>query len=255
METMTGDGLKLKYTDEGSVDPPLVFIHGWTCDHTHWRFQAPEFAKKHRVVTVDLRGHGESDKPDQDYSIDAFVGDVTGLIGELGLQKPVIIGHSMGGTIALNLARKRPNLALGIVMIDSPVVPLPGTMQPLVEQVFAGLNSPEYQAIAEEFVRMNMFNADSPPGLADEVLRAMGAPQRVTVTAIASTIAAESMRAGPIPVPALFIRAATAFASEDELRERYPGLEVRTVGCGHFVQWEKPEETNRLIAGFLERVA
>ena len=102
---------------------------------------------------------------------------------------------------------------------------------------------------------MQMFNTDSPTALADEVIAGMSAaPQRVMFTAIVSTVSPESLAPGPIPVPALFIRASTAFASEDQFRERYPGLEVHTVDCAHFVQMEKPTETNALIDAFLERL-
>jgi pimeloyl-ACP methyl ester carboxylesterase len=129
-------------------------------------------------------------------------------------------------------------------------------MQPLVDQVMAGLMSPAYQSVAAGFVRMQMFNTDSPAALADEIIAGMSAaPQRVMYTAIASTVAPESRAAGPIPVPALFIRAATQLGSAEQLRARYPGLEVADVQAAHFLQMEKPEETNRIIEQFLERLA
>ncbi len=257
-ETLTSlmrDGVTLRYTDSGAGDPPLLFIHGWCCDHTYWRDQVPHFARSHRVVAVDLRGHGASDKPDQDYSIPGFVDDVARLIGELKLDRPVVIGHSMGGTIALNLARADKEIARALVIVDAPLAPLPDNLASLAEQVLAGLQSPAYQGVAAGFVRMQMFSADSPPALAEEVIAGMSsAPQRVMHTAIMSTIAPESMTPGPVPVPTLFIRAATAFASEDQFRQRYPGIELHTVDCAHFIQMERPAETNALIEHFLERL-
>jgi pimeloyl-ACP methyl ester carboxylesterase len=255
METTTPDGVTLRYDEAGSGDPPIILIHGWCCDRTYWREQVPHLAKDHRVVALDLRGHGGSEKPDQDYTIAGFVDDLEWFIRDRGLVQPVVVGHSMGGTIALNLARRHPEIARGIVMVDSPVAPLPETLQPLVQQVFAGLASPAYQGVAAGFVRMNMFNAGSPSALVEEVVAGMtAAPQRVMRTAIENTISPENMLPGPLPVPALFIRAATAFAGEDELRERYPGLEVVTVTCAHFVQMERPDETNAIIDAFLARV-
>ena len=94
----TRNGVRLAYADTGAGDPPLLFLHGWCCDHTHWRGQVPEFARSNRVVTVDLRGHGASDKPDEDYTIAGFVDDLAWLITETELQRPVVIGHSMGGS-------------------------------------------------------------------------------------------------------------------------------------------------------------
>ncbi len=254
LKSATRDGVTLRYIDTGAGEPPLLFIHGWTCNRTNWRDQVPHFAKKHRVVALDLRGHGESDKPDQDYAIEGFVGDVAWLIRKLGLERPVVIGHSMGGVIAMNLARKHPDLTRAIIMVDSPVCPLPDTLRPVADQILVGLQSPAYSTIAEGFARQFFFNEKTPPGMADETIANMGAPQRVTHTALASTLSPENSPAGPIPVPALFIRAATQFASEDDLRSRFPGLGVITVPAAHFVQMEQPAATNNIISDFLDKL-
>src|SRR5437867_1059857 len=83
---------------------------------------------------------------------------------------------------------------------------------------------------------------ESRPELKETTAAAMAsAPRRLMHTALASTLSEESMPAGPIPVPSLFVRAATLPASEDELKARYPGMEVVTVDAAHFVQMEKPE--------------
>ena len=108
VRTATINGVSLKYIDTGSGDPATVFVHGWTCSRSDWRHQIEEFAGSHRVVALDQRGHGESDKPDQDYTVDGFADDLAALIGKLGLERPVIVGHSMGGVIANSLARRRP---------------------------------------------------------------------------------------------------------------------------------------------------
>jgi pimeloyl-ACP methyl ester carboxylesterase len=255
LKSATRDGVTLRYIDTGAGEPPLFFIHGWTCNRTNWRDQVPHFAKKHRVVAVDLRGHGESDKPDQDYNIEGFVRDVAWLIGELGLERPVVVGHSMGGVIAMNLARRHPDLARAIVMVDSPVCPLPDTLRPVADQVLAGLRSPAYAGVAEGFARMSFFNASSPPELVDELVSGMSsAPQRLMYTALADTVSPENQQPGAIPVPALFIRAGTAYATEDEIRARYPGLGVITVPSAHFVQMEQPAATNKIISDFLDKL-
>jgi pimeloyl-ACP methyl ester carboxylesterase len=254
-KSATCDGVTLRYIETGTGEPPILFIHGWTCNRTNWRDQIPHFAKKHRVVAVDLRGHGESDKPDQDYTIEGFVDDVAWLIGKLGLERPVVVGHSMGGMIALNLVRRQPKLVSAIVMVDAPIVPFPDATIAIVEQLLAGMRSPAYSAVAMGFARMAFFDASSPPELVEELVAGVGAaPQRLMHTAMASIGAPESKEAGVIPVPALFIRAGTAYATEDEIRTRYPGLGVITVSAAHFVQMEQPAGTNNIISDFLDKL-
>lgn len=252
----TPDGVTLRYTDTGAGDPPILFIHGWTCNLTNWRGQVPHFAPHHRVVAYDQRGHGESGKPDQDYSIAGFVEDAAWLIEELRLDKPILVGHSMGGSIALNLVRKHPDIASAAVLVDAPLIPLAESASALVGPLFAGLQSGSYAAVAEGFARMTFFNSKSPPALVEELIPVIkSAPQRLMYTAMMSILDEKSMTPGAIPVPSLFIRAEEPqLASEEGLRERYPGLSVVTLPAAHFVQMERPAETNEAIAKFVEQV-
>ena len=255
LSTATRDGVNLRYLDTGSGNPPLVFIHGWCCDHTYWRDQLPEFARRHRVIAVDLRGHGQSDKPDQDYTIGGFADDVAWLIRRLELHQPVVIGHSMGGVIALNLIRNHLDLARAGVIVDSPVVPLGPAFEPVKARLLGGLRSPAYQQVAATFVDNFLFRPESPEQLREEVIAGMtSAPPRVMATALESTLDEENIRTGPLPVPALFLRAATLPNPEDQIREAYPGMEVRTLDAAHFIQMEKPAEFNGILQDFLEKV-
>ena len=195
LKSVTRDGVSIRYTDAGAGDPPILFVHGWTCNHTNFRDQVPHFAGSHRVVALDQRGHGTSDKPDQDYTIPSFVDDLAWFIREAGLDRPVIVGHSMGGSIALNFAHKHPEMTRGIVLIDSPVVPLPAALAPVLEQTLAAFKSPAYLAAQEGFARMQFFNANTSPALIEELLASMcQAPQRLVHTAIESILAPNRCR-------------------------------------------------------------
>jgi pimeloyl-ACP methyl ester carboxylesterase len=255
-KSATRDGVKLAYVDAGSGDPALVFIHGWCCSHIHWRDQIPEFSQRHRVIAVDLRGSGESDKPDQDYDIAGFADDVAWLVGEIGLERPILIGHSMGGVIILNLLRQDPNVARAAVLVDAGIMPVGEEMKPLLAQTIGAMKTPAYKDVATNVVKAFLFRPESPPDLRDEVAASMAtAPQRVMQTAFASTTSEENYPPGPLPVPSLFVRAATLQATEEQIKERYPGMETVSMDAAHFVHMEKPEEFNAILSRFLEELA
>lgn len=109
MPKLERDGVALAYDDAGSGTPPLLLVHGYACDRSAMERQSACFTTRHRVVNVDLRGHGESDKPDGVYSIPSFADDLAWLCRELGLYRPVVVGHSLGGMIALDLAARYPD--------------------------------------------------------------------------------------------------------------------------------------------------
>lgn len=255
VQVLTRDGVGLAYVETGSGAPPLLFIHGWCCDRTHWREQVIDFQARHRVVAADLRGHGRSDKPDQDYGIELFVDDVAWLCAEIGLDRPVIIGHSMGGVIGMNLVRKHPELARALVMVDSPVMPLPDALQATAEAVFVGLKSPAYADIAKNFVGTFMFREDSDPALKARIISGMAdAPQRVMWTALSDLLSPGNVAGGPIPVPTLFVRASTQISSAQDVTTRYPGVQLCEVDAAHFLMLEKPAEFNALLHRFIGEV-
>jgi pimeloyl-ACP methyl ester carboxylesterase len=255
-KTISRNGVSLSYTDSGGSAPPIVFIHGWCCDGTYWREQLPEFARDHRVVALDLRGHGQSDKPDQDYTIAGFVDDVAWLCDEIKLDRPIVVGHSMGGMITLNLVRQRPKLARAAVLADPPIRRLPGAPDPVAQAILAGLRSPAYASVLQNLVQGFLFNADSDPGLKAEVSGAMSAaPQRVICTAFASIVAEAPSTAGPLPVASLFVRAATHTLSAEDIQALFPGVKVAEMDTAHFVMMERPDEFNAIVREFVSEVA
>ena len=101
----------LSYDDNGHAGAPaFVFVHGWTCDRSFFKPQYDHFGASARAIALDLRGHGKSPvAPDGDYSIEAFAGDVAGLIDELGLAPAIVVGHSLGGVISCATAAAFPD--------------------------------------------------------------------------------------------------------------------------------------------------
>ena len=111
-------GLRLHYLDWGGAGLPIVILHGLSSSAHIWDLMAPVLADKHRVIAVDQRSHGQSDRPEDGYDFRNTTADVAALIRELGLERPVVAGHSWGANVALQLAHDYPDLVRGIVLVD-----------------------------------------------------------------------------------------------------------------------------------------
>ena len=253
VQKLTRGGVALCFTEAGSGAPPLVFVHGWTCDHTFFTPQVEYFSRAHRVVAVDLRGHGESDKPQQDYAMAAFADDLAWLCGQIGLGKPVIIGHSMGGLIALEVAARHPHLPAAIVTVDSPILPPEGTFEGLAPFV-AALRTSAYQEAQRQFVEQMLFIPTDDPARKARILDVMSSAPRYVMASAFENIARfdQAAAAAACKVPWLALFAAHMFTDMPRLRAVCPHVVTgQTVGAGHFHQLEVPEQVNAMIERFL----
>ena len=116
---VSADNARICCNVQGDGDPALVFVHGWSCDKDYWRAQAAHFAKNHKVVTVDLAGHGESGLDRREWTIEAFGEDVAAVVKKLDLGRTILIGHSMGGPVIVAAARQMPGRVIGLVGVDT----------------------------------------------------------------------------------------------------------------------------------------
>jgi len=127
MPSLHRDGTALFYMQKDGQEPPILLVHGWGCDHTYLGPQFEHFGSRgHRVVAVDLHGHAQSDKPHQRYTMQVFADDLAWMCDQRNLVRPVVVGHSMGGIVAFDLAARYPALLSALVVLDAAVV-LPST--------------------------------------------------------------------------------------------------------------------------------
>jgi pimeloyl-ACP methyl ester carboxylesterase len=111
------------YTLHGDPsNPPILLIHGWTCDSTDWSFTIPSLLETHYIITLDLRGHGHSSAiSSSSFTITDFASDAVALLQHLGLATDVLVmGHSMGGIVASCLTGLYPDMFKGLIVIDAP---------------------------------------------------------------------------------------------------------------------------------------
>ncbi|WP_017325142.1 alpha/beta fold hydrolase [Synechococcus sp. PCC 7336] len=113
------DGVSIAYDVRGSGDTALVFVHCWSCDRSYWSEQLDTFADRYRVVALDLGGHGVSGSDREEWSIAGLAGDVEAVVEELDLERAILIGHSMGGPVSLEAARRMPEAVIGVACVDT----------------------------------------------------------------------------------------------------------------------------------------
>jgi pimeloyl-ACP methyl ester carboxylesterase len=254
MQFLSRDGVRLGYEEQGSGSPPMLLVHGWSCDHTHFAPQAEHFSKRHRVISVDLRGHGASDTPDQEYTMAGFADDLAFLCEQIGVDRPVVVGHSMGGVIAFEMAARHPDIVGAAVAIDAPLVP-PAVLTGMLSGFVEDLKSPAYQDATRGFVNNVLFlptdDVERKARIADQMA---GAHQHVMASAMACIVSCDTAAsAAGCQAPALVINAAAPLPDLDRLLELCPQIMIgQTVGAGHFNHLEVPDQVNAMIDRFMQ---
>ena len=223
----------------------IIFIHGWTCDESAWDAQVAHFSKTHRVVTLDLPGHGISGHPDKaDFSMDLFAAAVEAVRGEVGAQKVVLVGQSMGGAVIRQYAVNYPDQVAGLVAVDGP----------LDMRTMAGVNFGELTLEQREGMVRGMFVDGTKQELREEILDVMlGTPEDTAHGAMNAMFDSDLQTDDVITAPAFSIAAGTSnFTFGEGQREVLTDWEYTSVPeTGHFLMMEKPEEFNALLDGFL----
>jgi pimeloyl-ACP methyl ester carboxylesterase len=245
-------GVKLYYERAGSGARELLFVPGWCCDHTAFRPQFDHFARTQSVTALDLRGVGASDVPVGGYSIPELADDIAAFCGEVGIEKPVVIGHSLGGMIAVELGGRQPALPSALVLVDSgPIDPLPETTE-FFREFAEQLEGPAGEEIRREYVHdMGARDEELARWIVDHMCAAEQPAAAAVIRGVSEWNGRESLARCDIPV--LLIRAELGEHSDMlRLREIKPDLEVGiTFGAGHFHQLEVPEQVNAMIERFL----
>src|SRR5262249_40949576 len=113
------DGLSLVCDIRGKGDTALFFLHGWCGDRAYWKHQVDVFAADYRVVALDQAGHGESGKERKRWSASGLAADVEAVAKALGLKRVILVGHSMGGPVALIAAKRMPGTVVAVIGVDT----------------------------------------------------------------------------------------------------------------------------------------
>ncbi|GAA2360377.1 alpha/beta fold hydrolase [Nonomuraea africana] len=207
------NGIDLSFREEGDpAAPALVLLHGRTADHNHWNLFTRRFAARFHVIAPDLRGHGASARPAH-YALPDMAEDIVALLGALGVEQAVLIGHSLGGVVAYHLAMNHPE-RVSLLVLEDPPAPVPHARPPLQD------DTPMMVETERQIV-------DPDPAWA-EGLKRVTAPTLVLAGGPSSHVIAEP------------------------LADLIPGAKLVTIPVGHLIHGDAPEEFWAAVQEFLE---
>jgi non-heme chloroperoxidase len=255
----TSDGVRIHYLEAGS-GRPIVFIPGWTMPAWIWQKQIDEFSKRYRVIAVDPRSQGESDKPTYGHLPETRARDYKELVDHLGLKHPVLVGWSMACGELVKYAEQfgTDNLG-GLVLVDGL---LPDKPSPELFAYISGwmnLLQQDRQKQADGFVR-SMYKKPQPEDYLKRVTDAsMQVPADTAAVLIYDMIAVKDFSPGLARVnrPVLFMYQPETQATADFLKLKL-GDKVRLEkfdGDGHALFVDDPEKFNRVLEEFLQSLS
>ncbi len=245
------DGVSIAYEVRGEGEPALVFVHGWCCDRNYWNEQLQHFAEKYKVVSIDLAGHGESSLDRKEWTMGAFGEDVVAVVNKLNLDQVVLVGHSMGGPVILEAARRMPKRVIGLVGVDTLQNFEDKFAQEQIDDMFTPLRS-NFAEGTRNFVR-TMFTPTSDSALVETIAADMSsAPQDVGLGALEGYVDFQNNEIirvlQEVQAPIVCINS-DKYPTNAEANQQYaPSFKAMIMsGVGHFNMIEDSETFNRLL--------
>ena len=261
MPVIAANQLNLYYEINGAGQP-VVLIHGLGSSTRDWEAQVPALSDTYQVITFDLRGHGRSDKPAGPYQMSQYAADLAGLLGALGLASAHIVGISLGGAVALQLALDFPTLVRSLVLVNTGPA-LGGTPEQAQAEIARRVG------IVQQMGMRAMGQALAPnlfPKPEHAALREMFVERWAENDAPAYIEATRSMlgwdvtaRLGEIACPVLIIGSDQDYgpvAAKEAYRQLLRDARLVVIpDAHHAVNMERPEAFNKVLGGFLAEQA
>lgn len=255
--TVSTDGVPISYSDTRRGDATIVFVHGWSCDRSYWNNQISYFAQRYRVVAIDLAGHGQSGSGRTDWTIHRFADDVVAAIRSAGATQVIIVGHSLGGPVAVEAALKLQRETVAVVGIDTFFDRWTSSG---FGALVAGLRA-DFVGATAAFVRSAMFTPRSDTALvrrtADAMARArpeIGIPALESIVPWAKDRAPQAFASLRVPLGVL----QSAAAGHTQLQRASASMrafESRVMpGVGHFPMLEDGPRFNVLLDSLIRRL-
>lgn len=250
------DGVPIHYSVHGKGDPALIFIHCWACNRNFWENQVAEFSKTNRVVTIDLPGHGQSGQGRKSWSIESYGEDVKTVVSKLDLKRVVLVGSSMGGSIALEATKRMPDRVVAIVPVDT-LHNVESKVPPeQLDAVFKQMQA-DFKTAITGLLNQFFFSPTTPAAVKERIINeAVSRQPEVALPilrAIFSYDAAAALREVKVPIRAIN---ADGTPTNVEINRKYaPQFDALIIkGTGHYPMLEDPARFNQMLADILRNL-
>ncbi len=254
------DGLNLFCEARGRGDTALVFLHGWCGDRAYWKHQADAFAPDYRVVTLDQAGHGESGKDRKTWTVAGLAADVEAVVKALGLKRVILVGHSMGGPVALLAAARMPGTVVAVIGVDT----LQNAEMKIPEEMrkkFMAAFEKDFKGTMRAGLAMMVHEKAVPALTKWLVARAEAQDPKMALGLMRDFVGLDTKKLlKEARVPVRCINSAGGFAfftpTAVETNKKYADYDAVTLeGVGHYPMLERPEEFNRKLRDVLKEFA
>jgi pimeloyl-ACP methyl ester carboxylesterase len=253
----SADGVPVRYAVHGGGLPAIVFVHGWSCDRRYWHGQVGHYAARFTVVTVDLAGHGESGTGRPSWTMPAFGADVAAVVTGLDLPEVVLVGHSMGGDVVVEAARRLRPRVRGLVWADVYRSLDDSGTDAATDAETATFMAPfraDFRAATRAFVRRTA-GAGADPDLVGRIAEDMAAaPPHIALDALRHAVSNERAAIAGLrhaAVPAVAINPASPPTDIASLSRHGVATKVLPA-VGHFLMLQHPARFNELLDEVIE---
>lgn len=244
------DGLHIEYRVFGSGEPAIVLIHGWATDANYWNKQFDVLRKKYTVVAVDLAGHGASTRNRTDWSMENYGEDVAVVVRQIPNQQVILVGHSMGATVAMEAVPRIGERVIGIIAVDAlKSVGLPPTPQAGIDKRVAPFRT-DFIGSVRKYVTEELFEKGADPAFVQKVAYDMSLePPEVAIPSLQALLSMDFKSILPqIHVPVLAINSDLGQTDEPRIRKSLPGFKADVIkGTSHFLMLEVPDKFNPVL--------
>ena len=258
------NGINLAYSDQGQ-GMPLVFLHAFPFNRTMWEPQLKALSNRFRIITVDLRGHGESDAPLWHYTLDLFADDIRSLLDHLSIQQAVLVGLSMGGYLMFSFYRRYADRVKGLVFADTRAEPDSPEQTAWRFRLAQRVYKEGAGAVVEEMLPKLLATTSyqTKPALVQQVSAIMIGSQ---ISGILVDLMAIAERPDSVPLLNTIIRptlvlvgemdALTSPVENKRVADGIHGARFQIIpSAGHLSNLEQPEIFNEAVRSFVEKIA